>query len=66
MRTSMTADVRTPAEEDREQIVDAEVVVAVEDPQFPENSGPWRLAVRGGEAGVEQARGADPWCPFSF
>lgn len=39
--------------------VDAEVVVAVEDPQFPENAGPWRVAVRGGEASVEPAPGAE-------
>jgi predicted acetyltransferase len=35
--------------------VDAEAVVAVVDPQFPENDGPWRLTVRGGEASVEPA-----------
>jgi predicted acetyltransferase len=36
-------------------VVDAEAVVAVDDPQFPENAGPWRLTVRGGEANVEPA-----------
>ena len=39
--------------------IDADVVVAVDDPQFPENAGPWRLVVRGGEASVEPRRGAD-------
>ena len=35
--------------------IDADVVVAVDDPAFPENAGPWRLSVRGGEASVEPA-----------
>jgi predicted acetyltransferase len=35
--------------------VDADVVVAVDDPAFPENAGPWRLTVHGGEAAVEPA-----------
>ncbi len=39
--------------------IDADVVVAVEDPQFPENAGPWRLVVRGGEPSVEPAPGVD-------
>jgi hypothetical protein len=30
-------------------------VVAVDDPAFPENAGPWRLTVRGGNATVEPA-----------
>lgn len=39
--------------------IDAEAVVAVEDPQFPENAGPWRVIVRGGETSVELAPDAD-------
>ncbi len=35
--------------------VDADVVVAVDDPAFPENAGPWRLTVHGGEAAAEPA-----------
>ena len=35
--------------------IDADVVVAVDDPAFPENAGPWRLTVRGGDATVEPA-----------
>jgi predicted acetyltransferase len=35
--------------------VDADVVVAVDDPAFPENAGPWWLSVRGGDATVEPA-----------
>ena len=35
--------------------IDADVVVAVDDPAFPENAGPWRLIVRGGEAVVRAA-----------
>ena len=35
--------------------IDADVVVAVHDPAFPENAGPWRLTVRGGDATVEPA-----------
>lgn len=46
----MTTGIRAPVEDDREQIID---------PQFPENAGPWRLVVRGGEATVEAAPGAD-------
>ena len=42
---------------------DAEAVVAVEDPLFPDNTGTWRVAVRGGEADVRRddaAPGARP------
>jgi predicted acetyltransferase len=35
--------------------IDADVVVGVDDPAFPDNAGPWRLTVRGGEASVEPA-----------
>jgi len=35
--------------------IDADVVLAVDDPAFPENAGPWRLTVRGGEMSVEPA-----------
>jgi predicted acetyltransferase len=35
--------------------VDADIVLAVDDPVFPENAGPWRLTVRGGDANVEPA-----------
>jgi sterol carrier protein len=38
----------------REPVVDAEVVIAVEDPLFPENTGPWWLRVTGGKASVER------------
>jgi predicted acetyltransferase len=38
--------------------IDAEVVVAIDDPRFPENAGPWRLIVRSGEASVEPAPSA--------
>ena len=40
--------------------IDAEAVIAVEDPMFPENAGPWKLSVRGGEASVEPAAGEAP------
>lgn len=51
-------DVRSALAERGYPAVDAEVVVVVEDPQFPENAGPWRLVVRGGDASVEPAPGA--------
>ena len=35
--------------------IDAEAIVAVSDPVFPDNDGPWRLTVRDGEATVEPA-----------
>ena len=38
--------------------IDADVTVAVDDPAFPENAGPWQLVVRGGEASVEPAPAA--------
>jgi predicted acetyltransferase len=38
--------------------IDAEAVVAVHDPEFPDNDGPWRLTVRDGEARVEAADSA--------
>jgi predicted acetyltransferase len=52
-------DVRSALAERGYSAVDAEAVVAVADPQFPENAGPWRLSVRGGETSVEPAPGAD-------
>ena len=52
-------DVRTALAGRGYPAVDAEAVIAVEDPQFPENAGPWRLVVRGGEPNVEPATGAD-------
>jgi predicted acetyltransferase len=52
-------DVRRALAERGYPAVDAEVVVAVADPQFPENAGPWRLAVRAGEASVEPAPSAE-------
>jgi predicted acetyltransferase len=39
--------------------IDADVVVVVDDPQFPENAGPWRLIVRDGDANVEPAGDVD-------
>jgi predicted acetyltransferase len=48
-------DVRRSLSERGYPAVDAEVVLAIEDAQFPENAGPWRLTVRGGEASVEPA-----------
>ena len=39
--------------------IDEEAVIALEDPHFPENAGPWRLVVRGGEGNVEPAPGAN-------
>ena len=38
--------------------VDAEATIAVHDERFPENAGPWRLEVRGGEAHVERTSDA--------
>ncbi|MEP6973016.1 MAG: GNAT family N-acetyltransferase [Actinomycetota bacterium] len=35
--------------------IDEEAVIALEDPHFPENAGPWRLVVRDGVANVEPA-----------
>ncbi len=52
-------DVRSALVERGYPAIDAEAVIAVEDPQFPENAGPWRLVVRGGEASVEPAPGAE-------
>ena len=48
-------DVRTALATRGYPPIDAEVVVAVHDPAFPENAGPWRLIVRAGEAQVEPA-----------
>jgi predicted acetyltransferase len=48
-------DVRTALATRGYPPLDAEVVVAVRDPAFPENAGPWRLIVRAGEAQVEPA-----------
>jgi predicted acetyltransferase len=52
-------DARSALAERGYPAVDAEAVVAIDDPQFPDNAGPWRLVVRGGEATVEPARDAD-------
>ena len=52
-------DVRSALAERGYPPVDADIVIAVEDPQFPENAGPWRLAVRAGKASVEPAADAD-------
>ncbi len=52
-------DVRSALAQRGYPAIDADVVVAVDDPQFPENAGPWRLIVRGGEASVEPARDDD-------
>jgi predicted acetyltransferase len=52
-------DVRSALAERGYPGVDAEVVVGVADPQFPENAGPWRLVVRAGEASVEPAKDAE-------
>jgi predicted acetyltransferase len=48
-------DVRTALATRGYPPIDADVVVAVHDPAFPENAGPWRLIVRAGEAQVEPA-----------
>lgn len=34
--------------------IDADVVIAIDDPLYPENAGPWRLSVRSGDATVER------------
>ncbi len=52
-------DVRNALAERGYPAVDAEAVIAVEDPQFPENAGPWRLVVRDGAAAVDLAPEAD-------
>ncbi|MGZ5295610.1 MAG: GNAT family N-acetyltransferase [Actinomycetota bacterium] len=52
-------DVRGALAERGYPAVDVEVVVAVADPQFPENAGPWRVSVRGGVASVDPAPGTD-------
>lgn len=43
--------------------VEAEVSVAVSDPLFPENRGPWRIVVSGGKAVVEPADKAEVTAP---
>ena len=40
--------------------VDAEAVVAVEDPRWPENAGPWRIAVTDGVAQITPEPRATP------
>jgi predicted acetyltransferase len=42
--------------------IDAEAVIAVADPLFPENAGPWRITVRDGAVEVtpEPSTGARP------
>ena len=40
-------------------VTDADAVIAVDDPLYPENAGPWALSVRGGEATVEPAVASD-------
>jgi predicted acetyltransferase len=39
--------------------IDAEATFAVDDPRYPENAGPWRLVVWGGEAKIGPADGHD-------
>lgn len=38
--------------------IDGEAIIAVEDPTFPENGGPWRLVAEGGKVRVSSAEGA--------
>jgi predicted acetyltransferase len=40
--------------------IDAEAVIAVEDPRWPENAGPWRIEVRAGSAKVTPTKDASP------
>ena len=40
--------------------IDAEAVIAVADPMFPENAGPWRITVRDGAAEVTPAPSTGP------
>jgi predicted acetyltransferase len=35
--------------------IDADVTIAVDDPRYPENAGPWRIELRGGQASVSEA-----------
>ena len=39
--------------------IDAEAIFAVDDPRYPENAGPWRVTLRGGEAKVAPVEGDD-------
>ena len=39
--------------------IDEEAIIALDDPHFPENAGPWRLVARDGVANVEPAPSAN-------
>jgi predicted acetyltransferase len=53
-------DVRSAFERRGWPAVDAEVIFAVDDPMFPDNSGPWTLRVERGEATVARHDGESP------
>lgn len=60
-------DVRTALAGRGYPAIDAEAVVAVTDPDFPDNDGPWRLTVRHGEPSVETTdRGAGRAVPIGI
>jgi len=46
--------------------IDVDAVIAVDDERWPENAGPWRIAVRGGSASVSPAGGSDHPAPIDI